>query len=60
MNLYNYLKQLKSICWYPSTLKDSLSMVCLSYKSLRDYGIPRHEVPDCFIFTVYETYLVKT
>lgn len=60
MNLYNYLKQLKSICWYPSTLKDSLSMVCLSYKSLRDYGIQRHEVPDCFIFTVYETYVVKT
>lgn len=56
MNLYNYLKQFKNICWYPSALKDSLSMVCLSYKSLRDYGIPRHEAPDCFIFTDYETY----
>ena len=60
MNLYNYLKQFNNICWYPSALKDSLSMVCLSYKSLRDYGIQRHEVRDCFICTVSETYVVKT
>lgn len=56
MTLYNYLKQFKNICWYPSAYKDSLAMVCLSYKSLRDYGISRHEAPDCFIFTDYETY----
>lgn len=56
MQLANYLKQFKNIAWYPSAFKDSLSMVCLSHKSLREYGIKKDEVPDCFIFTDYETY----
>lgn len=60
MRLSYYLKQFNNIAWYPSAYKDSLSMVCLSYKSLRKYGISKDEAPDCFIFTDYETYLDQT
>ena len=56
MQLSSYLKQFNNIAWYPSALKDSLAMVCLSYKSLKQYGISKSEVPDCFIFTDYESY----
>ena len=56
MTLSSYLKQFKNIAWYPSALKDSLSMVCLSQKSLLDYDIPKSEAPDVYIFTDYETY----
>ena len=41
MNLYNYLKQFKNIAWYPSAFKDSLSKMCLSHKSLKEYGIKK-------------------
>ena len=51
MQLANYLKQFKNIAWYPSAFKDSLSMVCLSHKNLKEYGIKKDETPDCFIFT---------
>ncbi len=54
MTLYNYLKQFKNICWYPSAYRDTLSMVALSYKSLREYGFNKEEVPDCFLFTDYD------
>ena len=56
MQLANYLKQFKNIAWYPSAHKDSLSMISLSYKSLRRFGFSKDEVPDCFIFTDYATY----
>ena len=56
MKLVNYLKQFKNIAWYPSANKDTLSLVCLSYKSLYEQGINKSEAPDCFIFTDYETY----
>ena len=55
MTLNNYLKQFKNIAWYPSAGRDSFPMVCLSPKSLRDYGISKDEMPDCFIFTDYKT-----
>ena len=54
--LVDYLKQFNSIAWYPSASHDSLSMACLSNKSLKKYGIPKNEVPDCFIFTDYDTF----
>ena len=57
MQLSSYLKQFKNIAWYPSAFKDSLSMMCLSYKSLKQYGISKSEVPDCFIFTDYTSYM---
>ncbi len=56
MTLYEYLKQFDNICWYPSAGKDSLSMLCLSKKSLEDYGISSKEAPDCYLFTDYRTY----
>lgn len=56
MKLVNYLKQFKNIAWYPSANKDTLSLVCLSYKSLYECGVDKASVPDCFIFTDYETY----
>ena len=56
MQLSSYLKQFKNIAWYPSSFKDSLSMACLSYKSLKEYGISKDDAPDCFIFTDYSTY----
>ena len=56
MQLSDYLKQFKNIAWYPSAHKDTLSLVCLAYKSLREHNIDKNEAPDCFIFTDYETY----
>lgn len=53
MNLYSYLKQFKSIAWYPSAGIDALSMVCLSHQSLLEHEISKRDVPDCFIFTDY-------
>ena len=60
MTLYSYLKQFKNIAWYPSAYKDALPMACLSYKSLCEYGIGKDEVPDCYIYTDYETYADQT
>lgn len=55
MRLTTYLKQFNNIAWYPSACKDALSMVCLSFDSLIQLGIPKNEIPDCFIFTDYDT-----
>ena len=55
MTLKTYLKQFKNIAWYPSACKDILSMVCLSFKSLIEFGVPKSDIPDCFIFTDYDT-----
>ena len=55
MTLYSYLKQFKNIAWYPSAGKDTLSMICLSFDGLRQCGISKEDVPDCFIFTDYYT-----
>ncbi len=56
MTLSSYLKQFKNIAWYPSAYKDTLSIACLSNKSLWRWDIPTEEIPDCFIFTDYLTY----
>lgn len=56
MTLYSYLKQFKNIAWYPSAGKDTLSMICLSFDSLRQCGVSKEDAPDCFIFTDYSTY----
>ena len=55
MKLKTYLKQFNNIAWYPSACKDALSMVCLSFESLLQLGIPKNEMPDCFIFTDYDS-----
>ena len=56
MYLQTYLKQFKNIVWYPSAGKDSLAMACLSFAGLKECGISKEEVPDCFIYTDYATY----
>lgn len=56
MTLHSYLKQFKNIAWYPSAYKDTLSIACLSPKSLLSLGVKKEDVPDCFLFTDYLTY----
>ena len=56
MRLTTYLKQFKNIAWYPSAYKDSLAMACLSLNSLRRFGVKKEEVPDCFIYTDYDSF----
>ena len=57
MTLNNYLKQFKNVCWYPSAERDVSPIVCLSKESLKLYDIPEDKIPNCFIFTDYETFI---
>ena len=55
MNLRQYLKQFSNIAWYPSAHNDIKAMTILSFKRLKDFGITKEDVPDCFIYTDYKT-----
>lgn len=56
MQLANYLKRFKNIAWYPSAGKDVMSMISLSWRNLARMGIAKEDMPDCFLFTDYDTY----
>ena len=56
MTLAAYLKQFKNIAWYPSAYKDALSIISLSFHILRGFGFSKEEVPDCFLFTDYDSH----
>lgn len=55
MRLSSYLRRFNNIVWYPSACRDIQSMVSLSFEVLMRYGIRKEEIPDCFIFTDYDT-----
>lgn len=56
MTLKQYLKQLNSICWYPSVGYDLRETLYLSkqYANYKGWCIDTH--PDCFIITDYAPY----
>ena len=55
MRLNSYLRRFQNIAWYPSACRDIQAMVSLSFEVLMRNGIRKEEIPDCFLFTDYDS-----
>lgn len=60
MTLKTYLKQFNNIVWYPSAERDSRAMVFLSKENLERFCVSDNEMPDCFLYTDYESHADNT